>query len=103
MTNIPFSPSIPLSLFKIGFLGSLDFRLVLFSYYTLESLWFWDLSMEHIGRGFWSKVSHWTYRWLSLVGRVILLKTVVQSLPIYRCCVQVPPSTFLRDFDALSR
>ena len=44
--------SIPLSLFKIGLLGSLDFRLVLFPYYTLESLWFWDLSIEYIGRGF---------------------------------------------------
>ncbi|XP_057856267.1 uncharacterized protein LOC131065696 [Cryptomeria japonica] len=51
---------------------------------------------------FRSKVSHWTYRWLSSAGRVILLKTVVQSLPIYRCCVQVPPSTFVREFDALS-
>ena len=52
---------------------------------------------------FRSKVSHWTYRWLSSAGRVILLKHVVQSLPIYRCCAQVPPSNFVRDFDALSR
>ena len=52
---------------------------------------------------FRSKVSHWTYRWLSSAGRVVLLKHVVQSLPIYRCCVQVPPSNFVRDFDALSR
>ena len=28
---------------------------------------------------------------------------MVQSLPIYRCGVQVPPSTFVRDFDALSQ
>ena len=41
--------------------------------------------------------------WLSSTGRVVLLKNVVQSLPIYRCCVQVPPSSFVRDFDALSR
>lgn len=34
---------------------------------------------------------------------MVLLKTVVQSLPIYRCCVQIPPSFFVRDFDALSR
>ena len=33
---------------------------------------------------------------------MILLKTVVQDLPIYRCCVQVPPSSFVKDFDALS-
>lgn len=33
---------------------------------------------------FWSKVSHWTYRWLSFAGRVVLLKILVQSLPIYR-------------------
>ena len=52
---------------------------------------------------FRSKVSHWTNRWLSSAGRLVLLKTVVQSLPIYRCGVQIPPSSFLRDFDALSR
>ena len=52
---------------------------------------------------FRSKVSHWTYRWLSSAGRLLLLKTVVQSLPIYRCCVQIPPSSFVRDFDAISR
>ncbi|XP_059077196.1 uncharacterized protein LOC131876295 [Cryptomeria japonica] len=52
---------------------------------------------------FRSKVSHWTHRWLSSAGRMVLLKTVVQSLPIYRCCVQAPPSAFVREFDALSR
>ena len=52
---------------------------------------------------FRSKVSHWTYRWLSSAGRLVMLKTVVQSLPIYRCGVQIPPSSFVRDFDALSR
>ncbi|XP_057871389.2 uncharacterized protein LOC131077832 [Cryptomeria japonica] len=52
---------------------------------------------------FRSKVSHWTYRWLSSTGRVLLLKTVVQALPIYRCCVQNPPASFMRKFDALSR
>ena len=52
---------------------------------------------------FRSKVSHWTHRWLSSIGRLVLLKTVVQSLPIYRCGVQIPPSSFVRDSDALSR
>ena len=52
---------------------------------------------------FRSKVSHWTYRWLSSANRMILLNTVLQALPIYRSCVQVPPSTFVRDFDAHSR
>ena len=52
---------------------------------------------------FRSKVSHWTHRWLSSAGRVILLKTVVQALPIYRCCIQAPPANFVREFDAISR
>ena len=52
---------------------------------------------------FRSKVSHLTCRWLSSARRVVLLKTMVQSLPIYRCCVYIPPSNFLRDFDALSQ
>ncbi len=34
---------------------------------------------------------------------MVLLKTVVQFLPIYRCCVQVPPAIFVKDFDALSK
>ena len=41
--------------------------------------------------------------WLSSAGRVIVPKTMVQALPIYRHCVQVLPSTFVRDFDALSQ
>ncbi len=52
---------------------------------------------------FRSKVSHWTYSWLSSAGRVVFLKSVVQSLPIYRCGVQIPPSSFVNDFDALYR
>ena len=52
---------------------------------------------------FRSRVSHWTHRWLSSTGRVILLKTVIQALPIYRCLVQTPPIGVMKDFDALSR
>ena len=51
---------------------------------------------------FHSRVSHWTHRWLSSAGRVILLKTVVQALPIYRCLVQTPPTGVMKEFDALS-
>lgn len=48
-------------------------------------------------------VSHWTCRWLSSAGRVTLLKSVVQALPIYRCFVLSAPSSFIKDFDKLSR
>ena len=34
---------------------------------------------------------------------MVLLKSTLQFLLIYRCCVQVAPSIFLRYFDALSR
>jgi hypothetical protein len=51
---------------------------------------------------FRSRVGHWTHRWLSSAGRVILLKTVIQALPIYRCLVQSPPIGIMKEFDALS-
>ena len=51
---------------------------------------------------FHNRVNHWTHRWLSSAGRVILLKTVVQALPIYRCLVQTPPTGVMKEFDALS-
>ena len=51
---------------------------------------------------FRNRVNHWTHRWLSSAGRVILLKTVVQSLPICRCLVKTPPTGVMKEFDALS-
>lgn len=67
-----------------------------------------DLGVQHedIWKGildkFHCKVNHWTYRWLSSTRRVIILKTMVQALSIYRCFVQAPPSSFVREFDVLS-
>lgn len=52
---------------------------------------------------FWNKVTHWTCRWLSFVGKLTLLKVVVQALPIYRCFMQVAPSSFVKEFDSLSQ
>lgn len=49
------------------------------------------------------RVNHWTHRRLSSTGRVILLKIVVQAFPMYKCFVQVPPSSFVREFDALAQ
>ena len=37
------------------------------------------------------KVNHWTHHWLSFVGRVQLLQSMVQDLPLYRCMIQVVP------------
>jgi len=42
-------------------------------------------SWQNILKKIHVKVTHSTYRWLSFVGRVQLLKSVVQALPIYRC------------------
>lgn len=44
-------------------------------------------SWQAILENFCVKVTHWTLRWLSFVGRVQLLKYVVQSLPLYRCMI----------------
>ena len=52
---------------------------------------------------FWVKVNHWTHRWLSFAGRVQLIKSVVQALPIYRCMLQVAPIGFLKDLDSVMR
>ena len=49
------------------------------------------------------KVNHWTHRWLSFAGRVQLIQSVVQALPIYRCMIQVAPVGFVRDLDSLAR
>lgn len=51
---------------------------------------------------FHRRVSHWTHRWLSSAGHVVLLKFVVQSLPIYRCFVQVTHVKFVRELHALT-
>lgn len=59
---------------------------------------YWQGLLEKI----WSKVSHWTHQWPSSAKRVILLKTVIQALPIYRCLVQAPPIGVMKEFDALS-
>ena len=52
---------------------------------------------------FWDKVNHWTHRWLSFAGRVQLLQSVVQALPLYRSMIQVAPMSFFRDLDSLAR
>ena len=49
------------------------------------------------------KVNHWTHRWLSFVGRVQLLQSVVQALPLYRCMIQVAPVSFVKSLDSLAR
>lgn len=69
------------------------------------------LSDQRLSRGVWkeildklrSKVSHWIHRWLSTAGRMTLLKSVIQALPIYRGLVQSTPASFIKDFDALLR
>ncbi|XP_057842111.2 uncharacterized protein LOC131051557 [Cryptomeria japonica] len=49
------------------------------------------------------KIQHWTHPWLSTAARLTLLKSVIQTLPIYRCFIQAAPMYFLQEFDALSR
>jgi hypothetical protein len=39
--------------------------------------WFWLLQKIE------KRVGHWSYRWLSLGGRLILIKSVLQNLPVY--------------------
>ena len=49
------------------------------------------------------KVTHWTHRWLSFSGRVQLLQSVVQALPLYRSMVLVAPMSFVKELDSLAR
>lgn len=51
---------------------------------------------------FRSKVEHWTHIWLSFTGRVQLIQSVVQALPIYHCMLQVAPMWFLKGLDSLA-
>ena len=60
---------------------------------------FWQNVLDKLRQ----KVNHWTHRWLSSAGRVTLLQSVIQALPIYRSMVQAAPVYFLKEFDALSR
>ena len=49
---------------------------------------------------FRGKVSHWTHCWLSFAGRVQLLQSVAQALPLYRCMIQVAPVSFVKSLDS---
>ena len=49
------------------------------------------------------KVNHWTHCWLSFAGRVQLLQSVVQALPLYRCMIQVASVSFVKILDSLAR
>ena len=49
------------------------------------------------------KVNHWTHHRLSFVGRVQLIKSVVQAFPIYRGMLQVAPMGFLKELDSVVR
>ena len=49
------------------------------------------------------KLTHWTHHWLSFAGRVQLLQSVVQALPLYRSMVQVVSMTFVKELDSLAR
>lgn len=60
-------------------------------------------SWQNIIDKFRSKVNHWTHRWSSFARRVQLLKSVVQSLPTYRCMLQVASVGFLKELDSLKR
>ncbi|XP_057812845.1 uncharacterized protein LOC131026857 [Cryptomeria japonica] len=52
---------------------------------------------------FHMKVEYWTNRWLSFVGRVQLIKSVVISLLTYRGMLQVAPMWFVKELDSLAR
>jgi hypothetical protein len=46
------------------------------NFYT-KALWQW------MGKKFEKRISNWSHRWLTLGGRVTLVKVVLESIPVY--------------------
>lgn len=59
---------------------------------------FWQEVLNKFRKG----VSHWTCRRLLSTRRVTLLMSMVQALLICICFMQVAPSSFVKEFNALS-
>jgi hypothetical protein len=38
------------------------------------------------------RVGHWSFRWLSLGGRLVLIKYVLQNIPVYWCTLAKVPA-----------
>ena len=53
----------------------LGYRLKPNSYRKVD--WLWILKKVE------SKIQHWTHRWLSLGGRLVLIKSVLESIHVY--------------------
>ena len=51
--------------------------------------WLWLI------KRFESRINHWTNRYLSLGGRLVLIRAVLTSLPVYWCSLFPIPSTIL--------
>lgn len=52
---------------------------------------------------FKKKILSWGAIWLNLAGKVVLIKYVLSSLPIYHCSILLAPAKILSSFDALLR
>lgn len=47
------------------------------------------------------KLKHWTFRWLSIRGRLILIKAVLQSLSVYWMHLYMLPMEIIHKTDAI--
>ncbi|KAL0394999.1 UNVERIFIED_CONTAM: hypothetical protein Slati_4466100 [Sesamum latifolium] len=55
--------------------------------------------LEGIKERIWHKIHSWSSRKLSQVGRAVLLKSVIQTIPTYVMSVFHLPDTFLREIE----
>jgi hypothetical protein len=49
------------------------------------------------------RISSWGENWLSLAGRIVLIKSVLESVPIYQNSFLLAPSTTIKQMEALQR
>jgi exonuclease III len=49
------------------------------------------------------RINSWGEKWLNLVGKVVLIKAVLASIPIYQSSLLLAPTTMIQKIDALFR
>ena len=57
----------------------------------------WGATLEKIK----GKIQSWSANWLNLAGKTILLKSVLNSMPIYQSSILLAPGRVLRKIESL--
>ena len=59
----------------------------------------WDSILDKIK----SKIQNWNANWLNLAGKTVLIKAVLNSMPIYHSSIMLAPGMVIRKIEALLR